>query len=274
VANDSQRSRSIRTHSNKERLQQNESDHITLTSHCLCFGFKSPLESPVLSFRIPLAALVAPLLLTSQPLTLPAAAQAVNPAQPRPQNSLALGNALQQVNIAVARLGQALSSINVPKWKAPGDVRQTTESDVDSMQRDVSDTLPGLVNTALADPAKISPAFSVYRNVDALYDVLLRVSETAQLAGASRDASLLEDQRAALEDSRTQLGAALLQSAQAQDAEVVHLRSAAVAVPPPPPAPATKTVIDDGPVTSSKPAKKRVHKPTPAPTTPQPTTPQ
>jgi hypothetical protein len=130
------------------------------------------------------------------------------------------------------------------------------------MQRDVSDTLPNLINTALGDPAKVSPAFSVYRNVDALYDVLLRVSETAQLAG-SNDARLLEEQRSTLEDARTQLGAALLQSAQAQDAEVVQLRTAAVAAPPP--APPAKTVIDDGPATKSKPsAKKRTHKPAPA----------
>jgi hypothetical protein len=135
------------------------------------------------------------------------------------------------------------------------------------MERDVSDTLPGLINTALADPAKVSPAFSVYRNVDALYDVLLRVSETAQLAGASRDASLLEDQRAALEDARTHLGAALLQSSQAQDAEVLHLRSTAAAAPPPPPA--AKTVVDDGPATKPKTTKKRAHKPaTPPPTAP------
>jgi hypothetical protein len=188
--------------------------------------------------------------------------QPANPAQPRTQASLALGNALQQVSIASAHLRRALNSINVPKWKAPGDVRQTTESDVDSMQRDVSDTLPNLINAALADPAKVSPAFSVYRNVDALYDVLLRVSETAQLAG-SNDARLLEDQRSTLEDARTQLGAALLQSSQAQDAEVVHLRSAAVAAPAP--APPAKTVIDDGPATKNKPpAKKRTHKPAPA----------
>ncbi len=179
-----------------------------------------------------------------------------------------MGNGLQQVSISIAHLRRSLDAINVSKWKAPGDVRQTTASDVASMQRDVSDTLPGLINAALADPSKVSPAFSVYRNVDALYDVLLRVSETAQLAGASRDASLLEDQRAALEDARTQLGAALLQSAQAQDAEVIHLRSTAVAAPPTP-APA-KTVIDDGPAATPKTTKKRVHKSTPPP----PTTPQ
>ena len=225
-------------------------------------------------FRLTLATLIAPLLLTSQLLAQAAPQQPVNPAQPRTQASLALGNALQQVSIASAHLRRTLTSVNVPKWKAPGDIRQTTASDVDSMQRDVSDTLPSLINTALADPAKISPAFSVYRNVDALYDVLLRVSETAQLAG-SNDARMLEEQRAALEDARTQLGAALVQSTQVQDAEVVHLRAAAVAAPPPPPA---KTVVDDGPATKSKSTttkkKGTTHKPATTPPAPAPTTPQ
>jgi hypothetical protein len=217
-----------------------------------------------LSFRLTLAAFVSTLLFAPQPFVRAAAAQAaVNPAQPRTQSSLALGNGLQQVSIAIAHLRRALDGVTVPKWKAPGDVKQTTESDIDSMQRDVSDTLPGLINAALADPAKVSPAFSVYRNVDALYDVLLRVSETAQLAGASRDASVLEDQRSTLEDARTQLGTALLQSAQAQDAEVIHLRNTAVAAPPPPPP--AKTVVDDGPATKPKTTKKRVHKPAPPP---------
>jgi hypothetical protein len=215
----------------------------------------------LLSLRLTLATLVASLLFTSQPLLHAAQAQA----------SLALGNALQQVSIASAHLRRALDSINVPKWKAPGDVRQTTASDVDSMQRDVADTLPNLINTALADPAKVSPAFAVYRNVDALYDVLLRVSETAQLAG-SNDARLLEDQRAALQDARSQLGASLLQSAQVQDAEVVHLRSAAAAAPPPPPA--KSTVIDDGPAATSKSTKKRTHKPATTSPAPAPATPQ
>jgi hypothetical protein len=221
-----------------------------------------------LSLRFALAAFASTFLFAAQPFVRAASAQAAaNPAQPRSQVSLALGNGLQQVSIAIAHLRQTLDSVNVSKWKAPGDVRHTSQSDLYSMQRDVSDTLPGLINTALADPAKVSPAFTVYRNVDALYDVLLRVSETAQLAG-SNDAQLLEDQRSALEEARTQLGAALLQSAQAQDTEVVHLRTMAVA--PPPPAPAAKTVVDDGPAATPKTTKKRVHKPTPPPPTAQP----
>ena len=142
-----------------------------------------------------------------------------------------------------------LTSVNVPKWKAPGDVRQATASDVRFHAARRLGYASRLINTALADPAKMSPAFSVYRNVDALYDVLLRVAETAQLAG-SNDARVLEDQRATLEDARTQLGTALLQSAQVQDTEVVRLRAAAVVAAPA--APPAKTVVDDGPATKSK----------------------
>ncbi len=223
-----------------------------------------------MSFRIAFAAFASIFLLAPQPLVRAATPQAANPAQPRSQASLAVGNSLQQVNITIARLRRTLDTINVPKWKAPGDVRQTTASDVDSMQRDISDTLPGLINTALGDPAKVSPAFAVYRNVDALYDVLLRVSETAQLAGASHDGAALEEQRAALESSRGQLGAALLQSSQVQDAEVLHLRTTVAATPPPPP---TKTVVDDGPATKST-AKKRTHKSAPAKPAPAQPSPQ
>ncbi|HEX6772541.1 MAG TPA: hypothetical protein VF126_10990 [Acidobacteriaceae bacterium] len=220
-----------------------------------------------MSFRIAFAAFASTFLLVPQPLARAATPQAANPAQPRSQASLAIGNSLQQINITIARLHRTLDSINVPKWKAPGDVRQTTASDVDSMQRDISETLPGLINTALGDPAKISPAFAVYRNVDALYDVLLRVSETAQLAGASRDGAALEEQRAALESGRSQLGAALLQSSQAQDAEVLRLRTAVVAATPPPQP--SKTVVDDGPATKPKAHKRTTHKPAPAPSNPQ-----
>jgi hypothetical protein len=225
-----------------------------------------------LPFRIVLAALVSALLLAPQLLAQPAAQQpGVNPAQPRNQAGVALGNSLQQVSISIAHLRRALELINVSKWKAPGDVRQTTASDVDSMQRDVSGTLPNLINAALADPSKVSAGFSVYRNVDALYDVLLRVSETAQLAGASRDAGLLEDQRALLENSRTQLGAALLTSAQAQESEIVRLRTAAVAATPA--SPPTHTVIDDGPATKPK-SRKRTHKPATPPSNTQSSNPQ
>ena len=113
--------------------------------------------------------------------------------------------------------------------------------------------------------APLAPSFAVFRNIDALYDVLLRVTEMATLGGSAEDASHLEDARAALEQARSQLANSLLASVASRDAELTQLRAriAEAVKPPPPPAPTT-TVINDGaaPVT---PHKKKPKKTSPPP---------
>ena len=92
--------------------------------------------------------------------------------------------------------------------------------------------------------------------------MLLRVTETAALAGSGSDATSLEDARAGLEDARAKLGAWLLQSIGAQDAQIARLQAP---TPKPAAAPAapSKIVVDDGP-DNPKPRKKKPA-PTPAP---------
>jgi hypothetical protein len=163
---------------------------------------------------------------------------------------------------ALANVQNTIANLNVGRWKVPAEMRAAVQQDIGSMQRDLNATLPGLVAQAEASPAALSPAFAVFRNLDALYDVLLRITETAVLSGAGSDAVSLEDARAGLEDGRGKLGTWLLQSISAQDAQVVHLQSALAARPAAAPAAApNKIVIDDGPQ-NSKPRKK---KPAPAP---------
>jgi hypothetical protein len=163
---------------------------------------------------------------------------------------------------ALANVQNTIANLGVSRWKAPAETRAAVQQDIGSMQRDLNATLPGLVAQAEANPTALSSAFAVFRNLDALYDVLLRVTETAALAGSGSDAGSLEDARAGLEDGRDKLGNWLLQSITAQDAQVVHLQTALAAHPAAAPAAApTKGVIDDGPE-NPKPRKK---KPAPAP---------
>jgi hypothetical protein len=72
-------------------------------------------------------------------------------------------------------------------------ISHNARQDVASMQRDLGTTLPGLLAQVESPgpngPAALSPTFTVFRNLDALYDVLLRVSETAALAVSGPDAS-------------------------------------------------------------------------------------
>lgn len=181
--------------------------------------------------------------------------------------------ARESLRDAMTKISTAIAGLDIQRWKEPADVRQTTQSDVDSIERDLNGTLPNLLaqaSPASAGPGQVStsalaPDFAVFRNVDALYDVLLRVTQTAVLAH-SPDADSLEDARAALESARFKLGASLLQSIGEQDAQLARYRSAPPAPVRPaaaPPAP-TKIVVDDGPV----PAKRRKKKPAPAPAPP------
>ncbi len=199
------------------------------------------------------------------------------PGAPAGATSSIITDALGSLQPTMTSVNSALASVDVHRWKVPGDVKDRTASDIQSIQRDIDGSLPGLISQAQASPNAVGPSFAVFRNIDALYDVLLRVTETANLAGSQQEANHLESARADLQTRRRQLGDALLSSATAQDASVIHLRasldaarqasasSSAGAGP-------KKIVVDDGPSSAAKTThKKKAVKPaTPAATAPAP----
>ncbi len=172
----------------------------------------------------------------------------------------------EAVRPLLTELNTAVSGLNVPKWKAPGAVRNEAQDNVASIQRDISGALPGLLEQANAAPAAMGPQFAVYRNVDALYDVLLRLSETADLAAPEGEAQALEAQLGKLQAARKQLGDAIMQMAADREAELVKLRAAAQAAAAAVPQATPKTtVVDDGPQAVAPKKKKRKPAATAAP---------
>ena len=165
----------------------------------------------------------------------------------------------------MVQISQTLANVNVPRWKAPAEVKGTAQQDMDSIVRDLNSTLPPLLDQAAASPGSITANFAVYRNIDALYDVLLRVSQTATLSGAQNDAVGLQGALDNLQNARKQLGNSLTSLATAHDQELVKLRAAAAAPPPQKQAAPASKVIDDGPPASSSTRRKKTPKPTPAP---------
>ena len=151
-------------------------------------------------------------------------------------------------------------------------MRGATQQNVDSIQRDLNNTLPGLLATADATPGSVSAVFPVYRNIDALYDVLLRVSwQTAMLAAPDNEASSINDALGKLESARSELGNSILNTAKNNEAEEVRLRAsiqqaAAVQAATPP----KTTIVNDGPA-SPAPTTKRKKKPPTTPSASQPT---
>lgn len=161
---------------------------------------------------------------------------------------------------ALSQIQGSTSALNIRKWKAPGRVREATQQDVDSIQRDLANAVPTLLEQADAAPASVSPSFALYRNIDALYDVLLRVSETADLAAPSNEAASLDSALQQLESARKTLGDLILQSSQRNEAELASAEAAARRAKAEPARQKREVVVDDGPEAAAKHERRRTRK--------------
>lgn len=166
---------------------------------------------------------------------------------------------------ALANVQSTTAELKISKWKIPGSAREAAQEDVNSIQRDLGGTLPGLLASADAAPGSVPPSFAVYRNLDALYDVLLRISQKADLSAPSREAVAIASSLHELEAARRQLGDSILNTAQHHEARLVALESAVRAARTAPPTHRHETIINDGPdkTHERKTRRRTVHKKTP-----------
>ena len=140
-----------------------------------------------------------------------------------------------------------LDTLRVDKWKTSGQVKDAATNNIGSVRRDLQETLPPLLRDADAAPNSVTALLAVSRNVDALYDVVLRVADTAQIAAPEAQSADLSQALSALLVARRSVGDMLRKAVSAQEQKVTDLQkslneqtAAAAVVPPPcPPAPAT-----------------------------------
>jgi hypothetical protein len=177
-------------------------------------------------------------------------------------------------------LKETIGGLKLEKWKS-GSVRTEATANVSSIQRDLQETLPGILKVADAAPNSLSSLLPVYRNVVALYDVVLRVYDAARVSGPVDQVAALQAAMSSLEGGRRSLNDRLMGLSTAQEKQISQLQGSLqnkpappvcpVVAPPPPPAPAKKPLRKKKPAaTTDQPAK------TPAAGTgaPKPTTPQ
>jgi hypothetical protein len=168
-------------------------------------------------------------------------------------------------------LKQAVQQLAVEKWKAPKPVKDTTETNLNSIRRDVAETLPGLLSAADAAPNSVAALLPVSRNLSALYDVVLRLAVVAEAAAPPDQADALESAMTRLDDARRAFADHLQTAADAQERHVIEMQKSmsapapVVAAPSPPVCPP----LPPSPAKKKKPAPK----PAPAPTTTPPPTP-
>jgi hypothetical protein len=186
--------------------------------------------------------------------------------QAAPAESSSLPSAMLQPSIDA--LTQAISTVKLDKWKG-GSIRGEAAPNLESIQKDLQNVLPSMLKDADAAPNSMSALLPVLRNVDALYDVVLRVTDGARVAASAEQAGALQDALTSLDKGRRTLQDRLMTLAAGQEKQVSDLQLAIKNQPPPPVCP-----VVPPPDTTKPAAKKKVVKKKPATPTAQPATPQ
>ena len=212
-----------------------------------------------------LCARVGTLLLAAGLAGSPAPAQQVT-AGPQTAPSLQTSVLLQPT---LNELRSTIAGLRIAKWKAPGPVKEEAQGNAGSIDRDLQNTLPGLISQADTPPQSVANSFAVYRNLDALYEVLLRVSGTAELAAPDDEAANVAHSLLTLDAARRALGDSIAASSRAEEAALAQKASQPTPATAPASPPQT-TVVADGPGTPPAHRKPKVKpKPAPPPATPQ-----
>ncbi|HST10679.1 MAG TPA: hypothetical protein VLL05_09900 [Terriglobales bacterium] len=163
-----------------------------------------------------------------------------------------------------------LTKLRIDKWKMDSNYKKQVLSNTDSVKRNLQNALPEIVAQLRNSPEDLTATFKLYRNLDALYDVLGNITESAGAFGSKDEFQSLSNDLNAMERNRRSLGERLETLSAAKESELARLQTQIKALQAAPPPAPKKIVVDDN--EPKKPvAKKKVPRP-PKPTTAQPGT--
>jgi hypothetical protein len=186
---------------------------------------------------------------------------------------------VSELNGIIGQLEQAseatqadLSKLRIEKWKADSGTKKQTLGNVDSIKRNLQGALPEIVTQLRNSPEDLAASFKIYRNLDALYDVLGNVTESAGAFGSKDEFQSLSNDLNALERSRHSFAQRMESLTVSKEAELNQLRTQVktLQAATPPPAP-KKIIVDDNEPKKPAPKKKTIPKP-PAKQSATPTT--
>jgi hypothetical protein len=178
-------------------------------------------------------------------------------------------SSISELNTILGNLKQAsqntqndLSHLRIQRWKTDSNTKRQTESDTESVLRNLQNALPEILTQLQNAPENVAITFKTYRNLDALYDVLTSIVESAGAFGGKEEFRSLSNDLNALDNSRHAVADRMDKLASAKEIEIgelrVALQNARAAIP------AKKTVVDDtepAPKKTTPTRKKAVPKP-------------
>jgi exonuclease VII large subunit len=188
-------------------------------------------------------------------------------------------SSVSQLNALLAQIEQAaqattvdLARMRIERWKTDAGTKRQTQANAESVERNLQNALPEMINQLRASPEDLTATFKLYRNLDVLFDVFGSLVESAGAFGSRDEFQSLANDLAALERARRSLAERMENLTASKEAELNHLR-AQLKAQAPAPTPPKKVVVDDAEPPKKPPAKKKPKTTKPATTPPTPVQP-
>lgn len=205
------------------------------------------------------------LILTSTSFAQSGPPPVVAPAESAPQSNQPVSYAsVSQLNGMLSQLESTskttqsdLVNLRVERWKVDNSYKKQALGNMDSIQRNLQNALPDMISQLRASPEDLPATFKLYRNLDALYDVLGSVVEGVGAFGSKDNLQSLSNDLSSFESTRKQLADRIETLSASKEAEITRLQTELKTVRAEvPAAPPKKVVVDDN-APAKKPAAKK-----------------
>ena len=189
------------------------------------------------------------------PAANPAPMQQGHPPGLQQHQQVDLNQIVEQVQrVAVATNGD-LGKLRIEKWKTDGDQKAQLQKVADSLQRNITYAVPGLISDVQNSHGSVSSTFRLYHNLNVVYEFLSSLADAAGSIGKQEEYQSLAADAAALDSARNSLSQYIEQAAASYES-----RARAPKPPPEEVSAPVRIIVDDAPVKPAKPTKKTTSK--------------
>src|SRR5258707_879549 len=144
----------------------------------------------------------------------------------KPSVPPALSAIVGEVQRTASSTNSDLSRLQIDKWKIDGSQRQQMQQVADSLKRNITTAIPGLISDVQAAPGSVSKSFKLYHNINVVYEFLNSLSEAAGAYGRKEEYDPLASDAAALDKVRQSLSSYLEQSTVSLETQLSQTKAA------------------------------------------------
>jgi len=120
---------------------------------------------------------------------------------------------LQQVQQATGSANLNIAKLRIEKWKTDAEQKKQMQQIADSLQKNISNAVPGLITDVQNSRGGVLASFKLYHNVNVLYEFLSGLADAAGAFGKKDEYEPLAADAAALDSARQNLSTYVEQAA-------------------------------------------------------------